>query len=173
MGFDPYAAPATNEFSKSGRTPVWPILPILPHTTAAANAIAAAASCGVICRRDNRHSERSRMDLPLTGIRVVELGSSVAAPYATWILAALGAEVIKVERPGTGDDARGWGEHVVDGERLWFHVLNANKRSIVVDLKDAAEKVAQQAGGELLRWQQVVEIVRSEWIADSVAQPSS
>ncbi len=80
------------------------------------------------------------MNLPLTGVRVVELGSSVAAPYATWILATLGAEVIKFERPGVGDDARGWGEHVVDGERLWFHALNANKRSVVVDLKNAAAR---------------------------------
>ena len=80
------------------------------------------------------------MNLPLTGVRVVELGTSVAAPYATWILGTLGAEVIKFERPGGGDDARGWGEHVVDGERLWFHALNANKRSVVVDLKNAAAR---------------------------------
>ncbi|HIE71446.1 MAG TPA: hypothetical protein EYP98_15440, partial [Planctomycetes bacterium] len=44
--------------------------------------------------------------LPLTGVCVFELGSNVSGPYGTWILAALGAEVIKVERPGTGDDAR-------------------------------------------------------------------
>ena len=45
---------------------------------------------------------------PLSGIKVVEIGTSVAAPYATWILAALGADVVKVERP-EGDDARHWG----------------------------------------------------------------
>ena len=47
--------------------------------------------------------------LPLEGIRVVEIGHSIAAPYGALILAELGAEVIKIERPCTGDDARGWG----------------------------------------------------------------
>ena len=49
------------------------------------------------------------MELPLQGIRVVEIGHSIAAPYGALVLAELGAEVIKVERPGQGDDARGWG----------------------------------------------------------------
>ena len=46
---------------------------------------------------------------PLAAIRVVELGQNIAGPYAGEILAMLGAQVVKVERPGTGDDARGWG----------------------------------------------------------------
>ena len=47
--------------------------------------------------------------LPLAGIKVIELGQNIAGPYAGEILSSLGAEVVKIERPGTGDDARGWG----------------------------------------------------------------
>ncbi len=80
------------------------------------------------------------MDQPLAGIRVYELGTSVAAPYGTWILAMLGAEVTKVERPGSGDDCRQWGAHRYRGESVWFQALNSGKRSIVVDLKDRAAR---------------------------------
>ncbi|MCP5150975.1 MAG: CoA transferase [Ectothiorhodospiraceae bacterium] len=76
--------------------------------------------------------------LPLDGVRVVEVGTSVAAPYATWILAALGADVVKVERPGKGDDARQWGELFADGRSSIFEALNRDKRGISVDLKDPA-----------------------------------
>lgn len=74
---------------------------------------------------------------PLAGIRVVELGGSVAVPYAGWVLATLGAEVVKVERPDGGDDARAW----IPPERrpgfgAIFTSLNAGKRSIAVDYKD-------------------------------------
>jgi len=57
---------------------------------------------------NNQQKQTDPAALPLQGIRVVELGTSVAAPYGTWILASLGAEVVKVERPGKGDDARYW-----------------------------------------------------------------
>jgi crotonobetainyl-CoA:carnitine CoA-transferase CaiB-like acyl-CoA transferase len=79
-------------------------------------------------------------ELPLSGLRVAEIGSSVAAPYATWILAALGADVIKIERPGSGDDARQWGELFADGTSSIFHALNRDKRSVAVDLKDPAAR---------------------------------
>jgi len=73
----------------------------------------------------------------LAGIRVVELGTSVAAPYGTWILATLGAEVIKVERPEVGDDCRQWGPpSVKEGMRSFFLTLNANKKSVIVDFTD-------------------------------------
>lgn len=76
----------------------------------------------------------------LKGIRVVELGTSIAAPYGAWILGAMGAEVIKVERPGKGDDARTWGsDYHSDGASLWFHSVNTNKKSVVVDLKNTQE----------------------------------
>ncbi|GHD60312.1 CoA transferase [Thalassobaculum fulvum] len=79
-------------------------------------------------------------DLPLAGIRVVELGGSVAVPYACWVLASLGAEVVKVERPDGGDDARAW----MPPERRpgfggIFTALNAGKRSVAVDFKDPAQ----------------------------------
>ena len=48
-------------------------------------------------------------ETPLAGIRVVELGSSVAVPYGTWVMSTLGATVVKVERPESGDDCRTWG----------------------------------------------------------------
>jgi crotonobetainyl-CoA:carnitine CoA-transferase CaiB-like acyl-CoA transferase len=76
---------------------------------------------------------------PLAGIRVVEIGQNLAGPYAAEILARLGADVIKVERPGAGDDARGWGPPFPGGAGSSFHAVNAGKRSIAVDLKDPAE----------------------------------
>lgn len=77
--------------------------------------------------------------LPLAGLRLFEIGSSVAAPYGAWLMAALGADVIKVERPGKGDDARQWGEMFPDGRGSIFEPLNRDKRGIVVDMKDPAE----------------------------------
>jgi crotonobetainyl-CoA:carnitine CoA-transferase CaiB-like acyl-CoA transferase len=74
--------------------------------------------------------------LPLAGIKVLELGSNVSGPYGTWILAELGAEVWKVERPDGGDDARGWGPPFWRETATVFQVINRNKRSIAVDLKD-------------------------------------
>lgn len=74
-------------------------------------------------------------NLPLAGYTVIELGHSVAAPYAGLVLAEMGAEVIKVERPGVGDDCRGWGPPFRDGMSATFQSLNRNKKSITVDLK--------------------------------------
>lgn len=68
----------------------------------------------------------------LNGIRVVDLTTSVAGPYATMLLSDLGAEVIKVERP-EGDVARTWGPPFLDGEALWFTAMNRNKKSVVID----------------------------------------
>jgi len=71
----------------------------------------------------------------LTGIRVLELGTFIAGPFATHILADLGADVIKVEPPGKGDPLREWGFGARDGDSLWFAVQSRNKRSVVIDLK--------------------------------------
>ena len=72
----------------------------------------------------------------LAGIRVVDVTMSVAGPFATLILADLGADVIKVERPGVGDDTRSWGPPFWEGESCHFSALNRNKRSVELDLKD-------------------------------------
>jgi len=69
----------------------------------------------------------------LEGIRVVDLTTSVAGPYCTMLLGDMGADVIKFERPGTGDDARAWGPPFIDGESLWFLAVNRNKRSVVLN----------------------------------------
>ena len=69
----------------------------------------------------------------LSGIRILDLTTSVAGPFATMLLADMGAEVLKIERPGTGDDARAWGPPFLDGESLWFLSVNRNKRSLCVD----------------------------------------
>jgi len=73
--------------------------------------------------------------LPLEGIRVVEIAQNLAGPVAAEILAHLGADVIKVERP-EGDDARRWGPPFHKGTSPGYLAVNANKRSITVDLKD-------------------------------------
>jgi crotonobetainyl-CoA:carnitine CoA-transferase CaiB-like acyl-CoA transferase len=79
---------------------------------------------------------------PLSGLTVVEIGTSVAAPVAGHILADLGALVVKVEAPGSGDDARGWGPPFDQGVAPVFRTLNRNKRSVEVNLKDADARAA-------------------------------
>jgi len=80
----------------------------------------------------------SRM-LPLKGIRVIEIAQNLAGPYCAQILAQLGADVIKVERREGGDDTRGWGPPFLEGAGTSFHAVNLGKRSVAVDLKNAAE----------------------------------
>ncbi len=77
------------------------------------------------------------MSLPLDGVRVIEVGQALAGPLAGAVLADMGAEVIKIEKPDGGDDARIWGPPFgPDGETsLYFHSQNRNKRSVVLDLK--------------------------------------
>jgi len=81
-------------------------------------------------------------DLPLSGLVVVELGHSIAAPYAGLILAELGAEVIKVERAGAGDPVRDWGPPYTDGIATAFQTYNRSKAGIEVDLRDEAQRDA-------------------------------
>lgn len=76
---------------------------------------------------------------PLDGVRVVELGQALAGPLAGVILADLGADVIKVEKPDGGDDARLWGPPFVDGDSVSFHSNNRAKRSITLDIKSAED----------------------------------
>lgn len=74
-------------------------------------------------------------DLPLSGIRVLDLSRILAGPWCTMMLGDLGAEIIKVERPGAGDDTRTWGPPFAGGESAYYLCCNRNKRSITVDLK--------------------------------------
>jgi len=77
-------------------------------------------------------------DLPLKGYRVLDLSRILAGPYCTMILGDQGAEVIKIERPGTGDDTRTWGPPFAGGESAYYLCCNRNKKSIVIDLKEPA-----------------------------------
>jgi formyl-CoA transferase/succinyl-CoA--D-citramalate CoA-transferase len=71
---------------------------------------------------------------PLSGVRVLELGSFIAGPFAGQLLADYGAEVIKIEPPRTGDPMRHWGI-TKDGESLWWPAIARNKKSVTVDLR--------------------------------------
>ncbi|WP_030144962.1 CaiB/BaiF CoA transferase family protein [Spirillospora albida] len=72
---------------------------------------------------------------PLEGVVIVDLSRVVAGPHATQALADLGARVIKVERPGTGDETRGWGPPFADGVSTYYLSINRNKESVALDLK--------------------------------------
>ena len=76
---------------------------------------------------------------PLSGLLVLDLTRVLAGPYCTLVLHDLGAEVIKVETPGTGDDARQYGPFV-KGKSAYFMSLNRGKRSIALDLKADADR---------------------------------
>jgi formyl-CoA transferase len=86
----------------------------------------------------------SATELPLSGYRVLDLSRILAGPYCTMILGDQGAEVIKVERPDSGDDTRSWGPPFAGGESAYYLCCNRNKKSIAVDLK-------HPSGAELVR----------------------
>lgn len=75
------------------------------------------------------------MDFPLEGVRVLDLSRVFAGPMCGMVLADFGAEVIKVEHPGRGDDTRDWGMRIGQTETTYFNSMNRNKRSITVDLQ--------------------------------------
>lgn len=81
---------------------------------------------------------------PLAGVRVLEVGTLIAGPFAARLLGDLGAEVIKVEPPGGGDPMRQWGAEKVDGRSLWWPVQSRAKQLITIDLRS-------ERGQELLR----------------------
>ena len=82
---------------------------------------------------------------PLRHLRVVEMTEALAGPYCAMLLGDMGADVIKIERPGRGDQARGWGPPFVQGESAYFLSVNRNKRSLELNIKEP------QAHGLLLR----------------------
>src|SRR5688572_20559140 len=73
---------------------------------------------------------------PLAGITVVDLTRVLSGPYCTMLLADMGARVVKVERPGKGDDTRAWGPPFLNGESAYFLSINRNKESVTLDFKD-------------------------------------
>ncbi len=92
---------------------------------------------------DGRLGVVAENSLPLAGLRVLELGSFIAGPFAGQLLGDLGAEVVKVEPPGTGDPMRSWGV-TIDGRSLWWPAIARNKRSVAIDLRP-------ERGRELVR----------------------
>ena len=76
--------------------------------------------------------------LPLAGIRVLDLTHALSGPYCTMLLGDLGADVVKIEPPGTGDQSRQWGPPFIHDESSYFLSVNRNKRSVVLDLKSMA-----------------------------------
>ena len=79
--------------------------------------------------------QKSERKLPLQGIRVIDFSQILAGPFCTMLLADMGADVVKVEKPNGGDDTRRYGPPFVEGESAAFLTLNRNKRSIMLDLK--------------------------------------
>ncbi len=75
---------------------------------------------------------------PLAGVRVLDLSRVLAGPYCSMLLADLGADVVKVERPGSGDPTRAWGPPFRDGESAYYLCVNRGKRSVTIDLGDPA-----------------------------------
>ena len=80
------------------------------------------------------------MTKPLSDIKVLDLSRVLAGPYCTMMLADMGADVIKLEQPGKGDDTRGYGPPFVNGESTYFMSVNRNKRSMTLDLKNERGK---------------------------------
>src|SRR5688572_5038581 len=87
---------------------------------------------------------------PLQNIRVLDITRALSGPYCTMILGDLGADVIKVERPGSGDETRGWGPPFAEGESAYYLAINRNKRSLALDLaradhREAARRLVSRA----------------------------
>jgi glutaryl-CoA transferase len=95
---------------------------------------------------------------PLDGVRVLDLSRVLAGPYCTMVLADLGADVIKVERPGVGDETRSWGPPYTGGESAYYISVNRGKRSCAIDL--STEDGQRQARELAARSQVVIENFR-------------
>src|SRR5918997_367398 len=85
---------------------------------------------------------------PLDGLLVADFSRVLAGPFASMTLGDLGADVIKVERPGSGDDTRAWGPPWRDGQSTYYLGLNRNKRSVVLDLAEAGDRDLARRLGE-------------------------
>src|SRR3954463_5638779 len=86
------------------------------------------------------------MDKPLAGLQVLALPRILAGPWAGQLLADLGAEVVKVERPEAGDDTRHWGPpFAADGAAAYFHACNRGKQSVAIDLESESGQAQLRA----------------------------
>ena len=90
---------------------------------------------------------------PLDGVRVLDLTRVLAGPLCTMMLGDMGADVVKIESPGRGDDTRAWGPPFVEGESAYYLGVNRNKRSVVLDIR--AEGAKEQLG-KLIREADIV-----------------
>lgn len=88
----------------------------------------------------NRKPQTTTLKPPLAGIRVLDLTRILSGPFCTMKLGDMGAEVIKIEQPGKGDDTRTWGPPFVKGESAYFLSVNRNKKSVTLDLKSPEGK---------------------------------
>ncbi|XP_064276290.1 succinate--hydroxymethylglutarate CoA-transferase isoform X2 [Passer domesticus] len=107
-----------------------------------AGALSAASACsspgsGVGARSGGAPPAGASNVKPLDGVKILDLTRVLAGPFATMNLGDLGAEVIKVERPGAGDDTRAWGPPFAGTESVYFLSVNRNKKSIAINMKDS------------------------------------
>ncbi len=106
---------------------------------------------------DPKNERTDHQSGPLSGIHVLDFSRVLAGPYATMVLGDLGADVIKVEQPGRGDDTRMWGPPFMASgaqrESTYFLSVNRNKRSVTIDMKDPGERPFIE---RLVRWADVV-----------------
>lgn len=94
-------------------------------------------------------SEQLRKNGPLADIRVIEMGTLLAGPFCGQLLGDYGAEVIKIEQPGTGDPMREWGQEKAHGMSLWWPVIARNKKSITLNAREAAgQEIVKQLVGK-------------------------
>nr|XP_047907593.1 succinate--hydroxymethylglutarate CoA-transferase isoform X2 [Anser cygnoides] len=105
----------------------------------AAGARSVASSSSLLFPQDNNPGPRPSASnvKPLDGVKILDLTRVLAGPFATMNLGDLGAEVIKVERPGAGDDTRAWGPPFVGTESVYFLSVNRNKKSIAINMKNS------------------------------------
>ena len=115
---------------------------------------------------------------PLAGVRVLELARILAGPWAGQMLADLGAEVIKVERPGAGDDTRGWGPPFMedkDGGRLsssYNLACNRGKRSVAIDFETPdGQRIVKKLAAKLGRRDREFQVRRPRQIRPRLQEP--
>lgn len=105
-----------------------------------------------------------QLSQPLEGFRVLDMSRILAGPFCAMVLGDLGAEVIKVERPGTGDDTRAWGPPFAGGESAYYLCANRNKKSLTVNLK------SPQGQGVIRRLATVSDVLIENYKVGELAQ---